>query len=75
MHSTRWTIEIVPEDLKAALEANPEAMKNFESFSRSSQKIILEWISNAKQVATRQKRIAETVSLAAQNIKANHYRQ
>ncbi|WP_232010693.1 YdeI/OmpD-associated family protein [Mucilaginibacter gotjawali] len=50
-------------------------MKNFESFSRSSQKIILEWISNAKQVATRQKRIAETVSLAAQNIKANHYRQ
>jgi uncharacterized protein YdeI (YjbR/CyaY-like superfamily) len=30
---------------------------------------------NAKKIETRQKRIEETVQLAAKKIKANHYRQ
>ena len=34
---------------------------------------ILEWISNAKRAETRDKRIAETVNKAAQNIRANQY--
>jgi uncharacterized protein YdeI (YjbR/CyaY-like superfamily) len=38
-------------------------------------KNILWWIASAKQPETRRKRIEETVALAAQNIKANHYRQ
>ncbi|MBE9068126.1 YdeI/OmpD-associated family protein [Leptolyngbya cf. ectocarpi LEGE 11479] len=32
---------------------------------------MLQWIKRAKQTATREKRIAKTVELAGQNIKAN----
>ena len=66
---------IVPDDLKKALAKNKTAQQNFEAFPKSSKKIILEWIHNAKKEETRLKRIEETVSLAAKNVKANHYRQ
>lgn len=65
----------MPTDLQEALAANPTAQTNFEAFPPSSKKNILWWIANAKQPATRQKRIEETVTLAAQNKKANHYYQ
>lgn len=66
---------VIPPDLEQALAANPAANQNFQAFSNSSKKNILWWIGSAKQPATRIKRIEETVSLAAKNIKANHYRQ
>ncbi|MBL0740951.1 YdeI/OmpD-associated family protein [Chryseolinea lacunae] len=66
---------IVPKDLAAALTANPEARAHFSKFPPSSKKIILYWVHSAKQAATREKRIAETVALAAKNIRANHYVQ
>ena len=65
----------VPPDLADALSANPTAEQNFMAFSNSSKKIILWWIESAKRPETRLKRIEETIRLAAQNIKANHYRQ
>ncbi|MDX1991199.1 MAG: YdeI/OmpD-associated family protein [bacterium] len=65
----------VPDDLAEALAENDDARKHFEAFSPSSRKNILWWIESAKRPETRQKRIDETVRLAAQNIKANHYRQ
>ncbi len=65
----------VPDDLKAALVANQTAQEYFSAFSSSSKKTILWWIASAKRPETRAKRIAETVRLAAQNLKANHYRQ
>lgn len=65
----------VPEDLQKALAASPEAQRHFDAFPPSSKKIILEWIHNAKRPETRQNRITETVEKAAQNIRANHYRQ
>lgn len=65
----------LPDDLAAALRKNKKAQANFDAFPPSSKRIILEWIKNAKKAETRQKRIVETVTLAAQNIKANHYRQ
>ncbi len=65
----------VPPDLQAALDANDTARANFEAFSPSSKKTILWWIESAKRPETRAKRVEETVTLAAQNIKANHYRQ
>ena len=43
-------------------------------FLKSSKKIILGWIADAKRCATRRKRIKETVALAAKNVRANHYR-
>jgi uncharacterized protein YdeI (YjbR/CyaY-like superfamily) len=65
---------IIPSDLKAALEATPIALENFEAFPPSTRRGILEWIFNAKRPATRTKRIQETAKLAAQNIRANQYR-
>lgn len=67
-------LEVQP-DIVKSLSENPEAAKNFNAFSPSSRRIILEWIYSAKREETRAKRIAEAVNLAAQNIKANHYRQ
>ncbi len=66
---------VVPPDLEKAFLKNKLAAKNFHAFPPSSKRIILEWILNAKKAETRQRRIEETVSLAAENIKANHYRQ
>lgn len=66
---------IIPSDLKKALQKKPLAKKYFDAFPPSSKRIILEWILNAKQDATRHRRIVETVELAEKNIRANHYRQ
>lgn len=66
---------VIPDDLQKQLNKNKTALQNFLAFPPSSKRIILEWILNAKKEETRQKRIEETVRLAADNIKANHYRQ
>jgi uncharacterized protein YdeI (YjbR/CyaY-like superfamily) len=60
-----------PPDLEAALAANDVARGYFNAFSNSSKKMVLMWIETAKRPETRAKRIAETVRLAEQNIKAN----
>ncbi|MEK6478452.1 YdeI/OmpD-associated family protein [Catalinimonas sp. 4WD22] len=65
----------VPDDLKQAFEQNQAAFAFWENFPPSSKRAILEWIQNAKRPETRHKRIEETVRLAGQNIRANHYRQ
>ena len=63
---------ILPDDLNVAFLNDSLAFENWEKFSRSSKRGILEWILNAKRPETRAKRINETVSLASKNIKANH---
>jgi uncharacterized protein YdeI (YjbR/CyaY-like superfamily) len=62
---------VEPPDLTAALDAIPAARQNWDAFSRSTKRGILEWILNAKRPETREKRLQETATLAAQNIKAN----
>lgn len=64
---------VIPTDLQQLLDKNEKALDNFLAFPPSSKRIILEWILNAKKAETRQKRIEETVSLAAENRRANHY--
>lgn len=66
---------IFPEDFKKAMNKNKLAKKYFDAFSNSSKKMILYWIHSAKRPETRSKRIEESVKLASQNIKANHYKQ
>ena len=65
---------VIPGDLKTLLKANREAAAHFEAFPRSVKRGILEWILNAKTPATRLRRIEETVSLAANNVRANQYK-
>ena len=62
---------IEPDDLRAALDAEPEARRLWNRFPPSSRRGILEWIKVAKADATRAKRVAETVAKAAANRKAN----
>ncbi|MEM9339637.1 MAG: YdeI/OmpD-associated family protein [Bacteroidota bacterium] len=63
---------MTPTDLDEALKANGKATFYYDRFPNSSKRNILEWIKNAKQAATRKKRIDETAKKAALNIKANH---
>lgn len=63
---------IIPKDLQEALEKEEKALFYFERFPPSSKRGILEWIKNAKQENTRQKRVTETALKASRNIKANH---
>ena len=62
---------IVPTDLENALARNKKAKQSFGAFPPSAKKRILWWIESAKRDETRQRRIAETVRLAAQNVRAN----
>jgi uncharacterized protein YdeI (YjbR/CyaY-like superfamily) len=64
---------VIPEDLQIALQSIQNAETNFNAFPASTKRGVLEWILNAKTPDTRSKRILETASLAAQNIRANQY--
>lgn len=53
---------VVPDDLDAALHADPEALAGWERFTPSVKKPLLQWIAFAKRPETRTKRLAETVA-------------
>ena len=65
----------IPDDLTAALEANRQAKGHFSKFPPSTRRAILEWVEGAKTCATRERRIGRTVADAAENRRANQYRQ
>lgn len=65
----------MPPELEAALKANPTAKKHFDAFPPGVRKGIFQWIIQAKRPETRAKRVAETVTLAAENVRANQYRK
>lgn len=62
---------VEPDDLRAALDANPSARSHWDGFPRSAKRSILVWVGDAKRTETRTKRILETVELAADNIRAH----
>ncbi len=53
----------------------PVARVYFDAFFRSVKAAILEWIQVAKKPETRAKRIDETVTKAAMNVRSNQWRQ
>jgi uncharacterized protein YdeI (YjbR/CyaY-like superfamily) len=60
---------VEPAELKVALDAVPQARRNWDAFPRSARRASLEWIAAAKRPETRERRITETVDLAAQNVR------
>lgn len=64
----------MPPALKQAFAKNKTALKNFEAFPASVKKHIYQWMQTAKTEVTLNKRIEETVTLAAQNIRANQWK-
>jgi uncharacterized protein YdeI (YjbR/CyaY-like superfamily) len=75
-----WTILddaealIIPADLEIAFQKRQNARNYFLNLSRSDKRNILQWLTLAKREETRQKRIAEIVELAEQNLKPKQFR-
>ena len=67
-------VDIVPEDLAAALAALPEARANWDGFPKSARRGILEWIGQSKLAKTRAARIKVTATEAARNKRASQWR-
>jgi uncharacterized protein YdeI (YjbR/CyaY-like superfamily) len=61
----------VPDDLRAAIDAEPAAASEFESFSPSAQREYADWITGAKRPATRMRRITQAVAWIAEGKKRN----
>ena len=57
---------IVPAFFLAAMKKNKKAQSTFDNFSPSHQREYVEWITEAKQEATRQKRLATTLQWLAE---------
>jgi len=60
-------------DFAAALESNPAAKATLDGFAPSARRDYLDWISEAKQEATRAKRIATAIEWLAQG-KKRHWK-
>ncbi len=57
---------VVPDDLGAALAAEPGADRGFADFSDTARKMALYWIASARRPETRSKRLTEVVRSAAE---------
>jgi uncharacterized protein YdeI (YjbR/CyaY-like superfamily) len=56
----------VPDDFMVALKKSKKALAAFESFSPSQKRDYIEWLTSAKQDATRQKRLATAIEWIAE---------
>ena len=61
---------VVPKDLQKAFANNQQAWNNFQNFTPGQRKSYLYWLNHAKREETRQKRIAEIITLCEQGIKS-----
>jgi uncharacterized protein YdeI (YjbR/CyaY-like superfamily) len=61
----------VPDYFQAALKKNKKALATFEAFSPSHRREYVEWIVDAKQEATRQKRLAQAIEWLAEGRSRN----
>ena len=62
-----------PPELAAAFRRDATARRHWDAFPPGVRKAILQWITSAKRDETRAKRVEETVTLAAQNVRANQW--
>ncbi|HEY7808133.1 MAG TPA: YdeI/OmpD-associated family protein [Croceibacterium sp.] len=62
---------VVPQDFEAALRDNPKAQTNFAAFPPSQRREYVDWITGAKQDATRAKRLATSVEWLAEGKRRN----
>ena len=62
---------VVPPYLVSALKKNKKALKTFEDFSPSAKREYVEWLTEAKTDATRDKRLAQAVEWIAEGKQRN----
>jgi uncharacterized protein YdeI (YjbR/CyaY-like superfamily) len=67
----------VPEELRAALDADRQAREGFDLFTPSQQKLFLWWLHSAKRAGTKASRIEEIIRLSAEkkDLSERTYRQ
>lgn len=65
---------IIPKDLEIEFIKKPKSKEYFLTLSKSTKKVILYWLVNAKTNKTRQKRISEIIECAELNQKPKHIR-
>jgi uncharacterized protein YdeI (YjbR/CyaY-like superfamily) len=63
----------MPDEFASALSAEPQTLANFENFSPSQKREYLEWITEAKTDATRDKRITTSLEWIAEG-KTRHWK-
>jgi uncharacterized protein YdeI (YjbR/CyaY-like superfamily) len=61
----------VPQDLRAAIDADPKAAATFDAFPPSCQREYVEWVTEAKRDETRAKRLAQTVEWLTEGKRRN----
>ena len=64
---------VIPDYFMAALKKNKEAFAIFEAFSPSHKREYVEWVTDAKQDATRQKRLATAIQQMTEG-KSRHWK-
>jgi uncharacterized protein YdeI (YjbR/CyaY-like superfamily) len=62
-------IVIVPEDLVLALSKSSEAKAAYEKLSYSNKKEYVRWVTEAKRLETRTRRVSQTVEKLEQGLK------
>ena len=63
----------VPQDMRAAIDANPAAAATFDGFPPSAQRDYVDWITEAKRDETRSKRLTQAVEWLAEG-KRRHWK-
>lgn len=61
----------VPDDLRRALDGNRSAAASFDGFSPAARRDYVEWVTEAKQAATRERRITQAVEWIAEGKRRN----
>lgn len=62
---------LVPQDMRAAIDANAAAAATFEALPPSAQREYVDWISEAKRDETRAKRLAQAIEWLAEGKRRN----
>ncbi|MEO8252546.1 MAG: YdeI/OmpD-associated family protein [Chloroflexota bacterium] len=64
---------IEPDELAAALDASPEARRQWDAFPKSPRRALIWWVMSAKRPETRDRRVAQIVDEASHGRRANNY--
>ncbi|MGZ6214052.1 MAG: YdeI/OmpD-associated family protein [Candidatus Limnocylindria bacterium] len=62
---------IEPPELRTALDASPEARRNWDAFPKSPRRLLIWWVMSAKRPETRERRVARIVEEATLGRRAN----
>lgn len=65
----------IPLELKRALDANPEAKKNWPTYSASAQRSFLHMVHDAKRPETRERRVKQVIDYVANKVSMSALRE